>query len=207
MGGLGLCLALGGGGFGGQAPMQGGGTFRTPSQTGMSGMGMMGMMGKRARMAADSETKLLVPVKQAGAVIGKGAAGLKMLRETYGCRVEVLGREECCQRFADDRVVMLSGPLQARQAAACAVLQLVYPEGPMQFKVVLPSKKVGAVIGKGASTLQSLRQQTGCSVQVEKSAFDGERVVRTSKDVAHSSAQVMAVARLVIQVSETRSDS
>merc|ERR1712032_713639 len=164
-------------------------------------------MGKKSRVAGDDETKLLIPGNMAGAVIGKGASGLKTLRETYGCRVEVLSKEEGSQRFPEDRVVMFSGPLEARQAAVCAVLQLAYPEGLMQFKAVMSGGRAGAVIGRGGMTLKNLRQQTGVSVQVEKTAVDGERVVRTSNQVQHNNAQVMAVAKLVIQVSETRNDS
>merc|ERR1711982_206736 len=135
--------------------------------------------------------------------IGKGATGLKTLRETYGCRVEVLSKEEGCSRFPEDRVVMLSGPIEARQAATCAVLQLAYPEGVMQFKAVMSGGHCGAVIGRGGQNLKNLRQQTGVAVQVEKTAMDGERVVRTSHQVQHNNHQVMAVAKMVIQTSET----
>merc|ERR1712037_967514 len=94
----------------------------------------------------------------------------------------------------------------SRQQATCAILQAVYPDGPMQFKAAMSNGKAGAVIGTGGQTLKSIRQQTGCSVQVERTAVDGERVVRTSNQVQHNNAQVLAAARMVIQVSEIRNN-
>merc|ERR1719284_1642990 len=81
-------------------------------QMGMCGMGgsMMGgvQMGGDAKkqrtnkLAGEDETKMLISNKAAGAIIGKGAQTLKNLRESYGCRVEVLGKDVKTQRFAEE---------------------------------------------------------------------------------------------------------
>merc|ERR1719188_1122906 len=96
----------------------------------MGGMQMGGNSKKTQgnRLAGEDESKMLVSNKAASAIIGKGAQTLKNLRESYGCRVEVLGKDVKTARFADERIVILQGPLAARQQAACAVLQLAYPE-------------------------------------------------------------------------------
>jgi len=162
-------------------------------------------------LAGENESKMLISNRGAAAVIGKGAQTLARLREAHGCRVEVMPKNVHTERFAEDRIVLLQGPLHSRQECACAILQLAYsltPQSPqqtdvMQFKAVLPRGKALAVIGSGGQKLKYIREQSGVAVQVEKEEFNGERIARTSNLVSHPPQQVFAAARLIMEISET----
>eukprot|EP00747_Dinoflagellata_sp_TGD_P103955 gnl/TRDRNA2_/TRDRNA2_169123_c1_seq2.p3 gnl/TRDRNA2_/TRDRNA2_169123_c1~~gnl/TRDRNA2_/TRDRNA2_169123_c1_seq2.p3 ORF type:complete len:123 (+),score=21.98 gnl/TRDRNA2_/TRDRNA2_169123_c1_seq2:77-445(+) len=60
--------------------------------------------------------------------------------------------------------------------------------------MLVPSGAVGSVIGKQASTLKHIREQSGVSVQVERDDILGERLVTASGPLM----QVQAAASLVV---------
>lgn len=156
---------------------------------------------KRQRMdstGADA-TKLLVPARSAGAVIGKQGSGLKQLRETYGVHVELLQQVQAPQ-WPNDRVVILTGPAPARQAALESLLRTAFQmdEQNTVLKLLLPSAAVGGIIGKQGSTLRSIRETCGASVKVEREEVLGERLV-SSQGPLHT---VLAGAAAVLSILE-----
>lgn len=45
---------------------------------------------------------------------------------------------------------------------------IIYALDSVQIKVLIPSAAVGALIGKGGETMRSLKNDTGCRVQMSK---------------------------------------
>jgi len=155
----------------------GGKRMANPVGVAASGNGL-----KRQRVEGESaSTKLLVPARFAGAVIGKQGSGLARIRESCGVKVEVLQPGQA-PHWTEDRVVILQGPFACRQSAVKAVLEAAF-QGDIansMLKMLVLRSEAGAVIGKAGATLKMIREQSGVSVHVEKNDILGERLVSAS---------------------------
>mmetsp|Transcript_132994 Transcript_132994/g.331823 ORF Transcript_132994/g.331823 Transcript_132994/m.331823 type:complete len:533 (-) Transcript_132994:34-1632(-) len=154
---------------------------------------------KRVRMGefVDEQTKLLVPAKRAGAVIGKQGSGLGRIREECGVKVDMLQQSQA-PYWPEDRILTLQGPLANRAAAVGAVLQMAFQgiENECVLKMLVSKADAGAIIGKSGSMLKQLRESTGISTQVEKEEVAGERLVHSQGAFL----PVTAVARMIMDV-------
>eukprot|EP00927_Polykrikos_kofoidii_P073429 TRINITY_DN69468_c0_g1_i1.p1 TRINITY_DN69468_c0_g1~~TRINITY_DN69468_c0_g1_i1.p1 ORF type:complete len:673 (-),score=135.61 TRINITY_DN69468_c0_g1_i1:81-2024(-) len=127
--------------------------------------------------SVDTPTRILVPTRSAGAVIGKQGANLKSLRESFQVKVKLLHAEEAPQ-WPGDRVVELTGSSSSKQGAVqqiCATAFATELEAVV-LKVLVPSNLAGAVIGKQGANLRSIREQTGIASHLERTPVLGERV-------------------------------
>jgi len=142
-------------------------------------------------------TKLLIPAKSAGAVIGKQGSGLGKIREECGVKVGMMQPSQA-PYWPEDRVVVLEGPVANRAAAVSAVLQAAFQgmENECALKMLVTQADAGAIIGKQGSMLKQIRESTGISTQVEKNEIMGERLVHSSGAFL----SVMAVARLIMDL-------
>jgi len=133
---------------------------------------------KRQRPEGEGATKLLVPAKSAGAVIGKQGSGLARIRELCGVKVEMLQQ---CQtpHWSDDRAVILQGTYENRASAAREVLKAAFQADPSaaHLKMLVPNNEAGAVIGKAGATLKMIRSKCGISVNMDKHDIFGDRLV------------------------------
>lgn len=156
----------------------------TPALTISSGTGSALVTAKRHRVDGEGDsTKLLVPAKSAGAVIGKQGSGLKSIREQCGVKVEMLQTAQAPQ-WPEERVVVLQGLCESRRHAAFAVLQAAFPDpSSATLKMLVANGEAGAIIGRSGATLKNIREQCGISVQVEKNDILGERLVRAQGTV------------------------
>ncbi|KAI5056333.1 hypothetical protein GOP47_0028151 [Adiantum capillus-veneris] len=97
-----------------------------------------------------------------------------------------------------------SGGLRAKKALGrspprhslgqSAGLSLSLGEGEVTFRIMCPKEKIGSIIGKGGSIVQSIREETGAKISIDVSSKVGdERVIRVSAletlDDAFSKAQ------------------
>mmetsp|Transcript_129940 Transcript_129940/g.363692 ORF Transcript_129940/g.363692 Transcript_129940/m.363692 type:complete len:608 (-) Transcript_129940:95-1918(-) len=146
-------------------------------------------------------TKLLIPSKSAGAVIGRQGCGLGRIREDCGVKIEMLTNAQAPQ-WGDDRVVVLQGSREGRQLAVASVLQQAFPHEdglPAVLKMLVTRAEAGAIIGKGGGTLKHLREQSGVSVQVEKNDIMGERLVSSRGALTN----LVMVAQMILEVMST----
>lgn len=141
--------------------------------------------------------KLLVPNQSAGAVIGKAGCNLKGIRDTYGVVIDVLTQAQATH-WLEDRVVILSGSLEARQGAVQAIAGLVFgDQEEVTLKLLVPAHTAGSIIGKGASGLKAVRESTGAALKVERDEIDGERLVTAQGSVECVVAGAFAVLQAV----------
>jgi len=143
------------------------------------------------------QTKLLVPARTAGAVIGKRGFGLCRIREECSVKIDMLQQAQAPQ-WPEDRVVVLQGPGENCLAALKAVLMAAFQmdESNAILKMLVTGGEAGAIIGKQGSRLKALREQSGISTQVEKNDIFGERLVAASGPLA----SVLQLAQLIMNI-------
>lgn len=139
-------------------------------------------------------TKVLIPNKKAGSVIGKGGSVIKFIREKAACRVNV----ESQTPGIDTRTVSLVGGVKEICDGFDLVLRfLLGADGPggiessgvqvpaidhfieTEIRLLVPGGKVGGLIGRGGEVIKALREETGCCIQIESSAMAGAEPERT----------------------------
>lgn len=133
---------------------------------------------KHQRLAGEGATKLLVPAKSAGAVIGKQGSGLARIRELCGVKVEMLQQGQA-PHWCEDRAVILQGHCANRVSAAREVLQAAFQADPSaaHLKMLVPNNEAGVVIGKAGATLKMIREKCGISVNMDKNGVFGDRLL------------------------------
>eukprot|EP00928_Gymnodinium_smaydae_P063819 TRINITY_DN472_c0_g1_i1.p1 TRINITY_DN472_c0_g1~~TRINITY_DN472_c0_g1_i1.p1 ORF type:complete len:418 (-),score=87.25 TRINITY_DN472_c0_g1_i1:98-1351(-) len=198
-GGAGVA-ALSGAGMPGQAGMMhmgysgGKGMGMPGGMAGMMGVGMgmgMGMLGQgpagapfgtglRLQSVAPGEIQLHVhvPDKLVGALVGKAGVRVKQTSADAGCKISMTSREAC----PDRRAVVIGTLAQATKAQELLHAQLVeaaeaqnVPMDELSVTFFVPKEDASAVIGKQASTLKAIREQTSVKVQFIRDEFCGHR--------------------------------
>ena len=139
------------------------------------------------RMVVQVQTKLLVPARVAGAIIGKQCSMLKLIRESSGAQLEVLPQAHA-PLWPNDRVVILKGNLAGRKAALEMVLRVAFQSEEQQtvaFKLLISSHMAGGVIGRQGGNLKAMRERCNVGVQMGRYDYAGERLV-TANGPLHS---------------------
>ncbi|KAJ1479209.1 hypothetical protein T484DRAFT_1628917 [Baffinella frigidus] len=127
-----------------------------------------------------SALKILVANKAAGTVIGKGGATINSIKETTGVRIKVSGSTDTFPG-TQDRVVLLSGTVEAVMAASRMVIEQIVkepdPNGTAEasagtgeqrsLSIALPASSAGLVIGKGGDRIKAMRTETNCKIMVQ----------------------------------------
>lgn len=117
--------------------------------------------GKRTRVAENFRLRLLVPSKQAGAIIGKGGNRIKLLRSDNNANVRIA---DCP---GPERIMVIQSEESATTIKVVEQALTYMTEecnGPLDLRVVLHDSLIGAVLGKSGSRVKEIRSQTGCTV-------------------------------------------
>lgn len=116
--------------------------------------------------------RLLCPFDKIGRVIGKGGSSIKGVRQASGARVEVddtkNGRDECIIT-----VTATEAPDDLKSMAVEAVLLLQEKinddeDDTVNIRLLVPSKIIGCIIGKGGSIINEIRKRTKADVRISK---------------------------------------
>ena len=125
-----------------------------------------------------------VPSNLAGCVIGRGGTVIKATREASGANVNV-SKEEIAPGL---REVSISGQAHQVQAARLLVIAQVEakkqqneeagesegpPPGTTTTVIQVPNSKVGGLIGKGGSSINEIRNVSGCRINIQDSKHGG----------------------------------
>lgn len=152
-------------------------------------------------MVVQVQTKLLVPARVAGAIIGKQCSMLKLIRESSGAQLEVLPQAHA-PLWPNDRVVILKGNLAGRKAALEMVLRVAFQSEEQQtvaFKLLISSHMAGGVIGRQGGNLKAMRARCNVGVQMGRYDYAGERLV-TANGPLHS---IVNAAMMVLDHAES----
>jgi len=167
--------------------------FETPlHQT--QGQPLMGVPRRNIQGGEDVPLCLLVNHDSAGEIIGKKGSGFKRFREQFGANVKVTNDPAFTGL---GRSVEISGEPSSQDAAARAILDMacMTVDGKSMARLLFPSSKAGAVIGKGGAGLTAVRTSTGAYVKIDREEIFGERVATVSgSDAAAVGAAVCLLA-------------
>ena len=127
---------------------------------------------------------MTVPSNLAGCVIGRGGTVIKATREQSGANVSV-SKEEVSPGL---REVTITGQAHQVDAARQMVTAQVEakkqqqeesgenegpPPGTLTTIMQVPNSKVGGLIGKGGSSINDIRQRSGCRINIQDSRQGG----------------------------------
>ncbi|KAL9261504.1 KH domain-containing protein [Drosera capensis] len=115
--------------------------------------------------------KILCLEKKIGAVIGRGGVNIKQLEQETGTNVQV----EEATTDSEDRVICVSAfetLVNPWSQTIDAILQLQHKtsdfsdEGIVTTRILVPSSKIGCIIGEGGSIINEMRWRTKADIRV-----------------------------------------
>ncbi|XP_052878096.1 KH domain-containing protein At4g18375-like isoform X2 [Gossypium arboreum] len=144
-----------------------------------------------AEASAEFSMKILCPSGKIGGVIGKGGFNVKQLQQETGAGIHV----EDASTESDERVIHVSG-IEAlgnpRSHTIDAILQLQSKtsesseKGTITTRLLVPSSKVGCILGQGGHVINEMRRRTQADIRVcskddkPKCAYEDEELVQIS---------------------------
>lgn len=145
----------------------------------MSGIGGGGG-GNYSRGASDDKIDIIIPHAVIGLVIGKGGENIKRIQNETGATVRV---DPNTVDEKGNKVCTITGTRQAVEEAHNQVANVIENastnkrprmavEGTDQYRMKIPASRTGAIIGKGGETIKSIKQQSGCDIELDKGSKD-----------------------------------
>ncbi|OMO80197.1 hypothetical protein CCACVL1_13131 [Corchorus capsularis] len=141
--------------------------------------------------SAEFSMKILCPTGKIGGVIGKGGFNVKQLQQETGAGVHV----EDASTESDERVIRVTA-IEAlwntRSQTIDAILQLqnktgeISDKGTIITRLLVPSSKVGCILGQGGHIINEMRRRTQADIRVyskddkPKCASQDEELVQIS---------------------------
>lgn len=123
------------------------------------------------------EIRLLIDNSQVGAVIGKGGANSKLIREDNSVFLSILKSDF---RNVTERVMVIKGELTAVGKAISMVCSFINEAASLKnpgaggegsetsIKLLVHRSAVGAIIGKAGVVIKQTQQDTGCRIQISQ---------------------------------------
>lgn len=131
--------------------------------------------------------KFLIKKGLGGAIIGKGGANIKQLRENHTAKIDVTSGWD----NHPDRLIALTGFRNDVLLAYYSLLDAIWTPNPnngqdrapsQTFRFLIPNTHMGAVIGKQGCNIGRLRAESGAAVRAEKQGGTVDRVVEAIGD-------------------------
>eukprot|EP01043_Picozoa_sp_COSAG02_P068886 COSAG02_NODE_11598_length_1691_cov_2.254397_1_plen_369_part_00 len=143
------------------------GAKRKKMPRGREGLGSFGQSNPKHH-----DKTVQIPTARIGLLFGKGAATLRDIKERSGCvdiwvdqeRAIGLGLEQCD--------VVLRGEPKATSLAKRLIEEKV--QSSTNTTIRIPTARIGAVVGKGGSTLKELKARSGCGIWIESDKAHSE---------------------------------
>ncbi|KAH7556869.1 hypothetical protein JRO89_XS11G0004900 [Xanthoceras sorbifolium] len=147
--------------------------------------------GHRGEASAEFSMKILCSAGKIGGVIGKGGSNVKQIQQETGASIHV----EDASTDSDERVIRVSafeGLWNPRSQTIDAILELqnktseFSEKGTIITRLLVPSSKVGCLLGQGGQVINEMRRRTQADIRVyskddkPKCASDDEELVQIS---------------------------
>ncbi|KAK9114930.1 hypothetical protein Syun_021727 [Stephania yunnanensis] len=155
-------------GFHGQPPMPWGGGFGNEFPRFGNGSFPAGDSGKAS---AEFSMKILCSADKIRAIIGKKGSNIKQIQQETGAKIHV----EDSTDEADERVILVScfdAPWNPRSPTIDAILRLLVQtyefseKGTITTRLLVPSNKVGCLLGQGGHIITEMRRRTQADIRV-----------------------------------------
>lgn len=130
--------------------------------------------------SSDEKVEIVIPHAVIGLVIGKGGENIKRIQNETGATVRV---DPNTVDAKGNKVCTIMGTKKAVDEAHNQVANVIenaatnkrprtQMDGADQYRLKIPASRTGAIIGKGGETIKSIKQQSGCDIELDKSAKD-----------------------------------
>ena len=138
--------------------------------------------------------RMLIPIKEAGTLIGKAGVNIKSIREQSGCSVSIADLQPGMQ----ERMTTISGTAAGINRALDLALTTLDEDPQSQgagesaqrdLKCVMSNNEVGRIIGKGGARVKEIRETSGASVKMDADAGGTDRLVTiggTKASIVHA---------------------
>ncbi|XVF40108.1 hypothetical protein PTKIN_Ptkin01aG0085300 [Pterospermum kingtungense] len=146
--------------------------------------------------------RLLCPFDKIGRVIGRGGGTIKSIRQASGARIEVddkkADRDECIIT-----VIATESPDDLKSMAVEAVLLLQgkindEDKDTVSMRLLVPSKVIGCIIGKGGSIINEIRKRTRADVRISKG--EKPKCADANDELIELAGEVSSVRDALIQI-------
>ncbi|KAL3616883.1 hypothetical protein CASFOL_039277 [Castilleja foliolosa] len=128
--------------------------------------------GGRASQTEELVVKVLCPSNKIGRVIGKGGGSIKSIRQESGARVDVddpkTNNKECVVTVISSEAL---DDLKSMAVEAVLLLQEKISDeddNTVTFRLLIPSRVIGCIIGKSGSIINEIRKRTKTDVRISK---------------------------------------
>jgi heterogeneous nuclear ribonucleoprotein K len=133
----------------------------------------------KRRSGYRTEMRLLVPSKNAGAVIGKGGSTIKRLRQDFHATIILPDTN------TPERLMIISGTLDTICDVLMEILPILEERRDMEeseIRFLVHQSQAGAIIGRGGARVKDLREETGAHIKVytECAPMSSERVAQVN---------------------------
>ncbi|XP_072972325.1 KH domain-containing protein At4g18375 [Typha angustifolia] len=152
--------------------------------------------------------RVLCPSDKIGRVIGKGGSTIKSVRQDSGARIDVDDTKD----ESEECVITVTSPESTFDVKSAAVEAVLLLQGKINdedeerasIRLLVPSKVIGCLIGKGGSIINDMRKKTKADIRISK----GEKPKRagSSDELVEVSGEVGklrdALAQIVLKLRE-----
>ncbi|KAK8279214.1 hypothetical protein V6Z11_D09G095800 [Gossypium hirsutum] len=146
--------------------------------------------------------RVLCPFDKIGRVIGRAGSTIKSIRQASGARIDVddtkADRDDCIIT-----VIATESPDDLKSMAVEAVLLLQGKINDEDYETVImrllvPSKVIGCIIGKGGSIINEIRKRTKADVRISKK--DKPKCADANDELVEVAGEVSSVRDALIQI-------
>ncbi|CEH18177.1 Vigilin [Ceraceosorus bombacis] len=161
------------------------------------------LQAQAAQLADETLLTVKAPASMHGAIIGQGGKYVTRLQDTYGVRINFPTAGDA---NAKPDEVTIRGGKKGAEAARSELLELIEfeKENNHSTNITVSTKSIARIMGKGGSTVNKLRDDTGAQIDVDRAAddttSDGTTLIkiRGTKDaVAAAKGVILSIAKEV----------
>uniref|UniRef100_A0A6G1S893 Far upstream element-binding protein 1 n=1 Tax=Aceria tosichella TaxID=561515 RepID=A0A6G1S893_9ACAR len=133
-----------------------------------------------ASRSSEEKIEIIIPHAVIGLVIGKGGENIKRIQNESGATVRV---DPNTVDERGNKLCTITGTKMAVEEARLQVENVIENAATIKrprmqpvessadsFRMKIPASRTGAIIGKGGETIKSIKQQSGCDIELDKGA-------------------------------------
>ncbi|CAF0820324.1 unnamed protein product [Didymodactylos carnosus] len=142
-----------------------------------------------SRPPNDYPLRILVPSECVGAIIGKGGAQIKQIKQQTHAKVDVNKTESASNStHSQERVIIIRGQQDNCVEACHEILKIMYDDAQIKnrstevvLKVLAHNNYIGRIIGKAGNIINNIKKESDCTVTVSSvndvTPYNCERII------------------------------
>jgi len=154
------------------------------------------------KCSGELEFRVLCPGNKIGLVIGRAGSTIKGIRQGSGARIDV----DDAKNDKEESIITITSTEttdDVKSAAVEAVLLLQakindYEEDRMNLRLLVPTKVIGCLIGRGGSIVNDMRKKTKADIRISKG--DKPRRASSSDELVEVSGEADKLRDALVQI-------